>query len=307
MERITQIRTPTSSSGSNHCTSNNSNNNTLTRTHSPHSPRGTNKATHGVFHLSSTASGSSGVGGGGVADMASSVATLLSSPAKHSAGMGGGTLPLFASSALAMASNHNHSAQPDLVYHVRQVQHSLKHFRDVVAKNKLEMLPGNGTVVLDTVNTVIHVLKSLSLNEHNAALISATTLVYLSLGRMIKLCDEVLLMGDCGGSSSRGAAAAGDDRLAEGPCAALSAANVAEVVDEIERAIENLVRVAGEQIAERQQNGATAEKSKATEEQAPAAAAKIASVSSNTLQRPSLEGTAAGQRTSLPDIALTPW
>lgn len=45
----------------------------------------------------------------------------------------------------------------DLETHVRQAQLALKHFRDVVSKNKLEMLPGNGTVVLETV-TAIHVL-----------------------------------------------------------------------------------------------------------------------------------------------------
>lgn len=54
----------------------------------------------------------------------------------------------------------------DLHVHVRQVQLALLHFRDVVSKNKLEMLPGNGTVVLDTVTTIHTLLKSYLLYEN---------------------------------------------------------------------------------------------------------------------------------------------
>lgn len=54
----------------------------------------------------------------------------------------------------------------DLHVHVRQVQLALLHFRDVVSKKKLEMLPGNGTVVLDTVTTIHTVLKSYLLYEN---------------------------------------------------------------------------------------------------------------------------------------------
>lgn len=42
----------------------------------------------------------------------------------------------------------------DLDYHVRQVKHALTHFKDVISKNKLEMLPGNGTVVLESIANV---------------------------------------------------------------------------------------------------------------------------------------------------------
>lgn len=42
----------------------------------------------------------------------------------------------------------------DLNYHVRQVKNALTHFKDVILKNKLEMLPGNGTVVLELVANV---------------------------------------------------------------------------------------------------------------------------------------------------------
>lgn len=42
----------------------------------------------------------------------------------------------------------------DLAYHVRQVKNALTHFKDVILKNKLEMLPGNGTVVLELIANV---------------------------------------------------------------------------------------------------------------------------------------------------------
>lgn len=54
----------------------------------------------------------------------------------------------------------------DLHIHVRQVRLALLHFRDVVLKKKLEMLPGNGTIVLDTVTTIHTELKSYLLYEN---------------------------------------------------------------------------------------------------------------------------------------------
>lgn len=33
--------------------------------------------------------------------------------------------------------------------------HALTHFKDVISKNKLEMLHGNGTIVLETVSNVL--------------------------------------------------------------------------------------------------------------------------------------------------------
>lgn len=42
----------------------------------------------------------------------------------------------------------------DLNYHVRQVKHALTHFKDVIIKKKLEMLHGNGTVVLESITNV---------------------------------------------------------------------------------------------------------------------------------------------------------
>lgn len=118
----------------------------------------------------------------------------------------------------------------DLHAHVKQVHVALKHFRDVVSKNKLEMLPGNGTVVLDTVTTIHGVLKMYVLNEQSSTLLSATNQVYQSLAKLIKLCDDVLLHGD----------------------KALDRENVAEVVQVVEEAVQNLVSLAQDQIANRE-------------------------------------------------------
>lgn len=62
-------------------------------------------------------------------------------------------------------------------------------------------------------------LQTYTLNEHSSAIISATTQVYLSLGKLIKLCDEVLLSEN------------------EENCASLSNENVTEVVDLVDAAI----------------------------------------------------------------------
>lgn len=71
---------------------------------------------------------------------------------------GGGTAALRPHSPRAISRHHANSAGTpgahdekspihDLDNMVRQVQLALKHFRDVVSKDKLEMLPGNGNVV----------------------------------------------------------------------------------------------------------------------------------------------------------------
>lgn len=66
----------------------------------------------------------------------------------------------------AMGDSLDKNPLRDLHIHVRQVQLALLHFRDVVSKKKLEMLPGNGTIVLDTVTTIHTVLKSYLLYEN---------------------------------------------------------------------------------------------------------------------------------------------
>ncbi|XP_055682871.1 guanine nucleotide-releasing factor 2 isoform X2 [Lutzomyia longipalpis] len=159
----------------------------------------------------------------------------------------------------------------DLNYHVRQVKNSLKHFKDVISKKKLEMLPGNGTVVLESIANVHIALQAYGLNEQSNALISAKTQMYASLGRLIKLCDEVLL--------------AENDQT----CAAIEPENVQEVTALVDAALENLLQVSNAKLTDRMSSSSQ-----------PAAVR----TSSNTLQRPMID--VASQRTSLPDIPLTP-
>lgn len=102
----------------------------------------------------------------------------------------------------------------DVNYHARQVKHALTHFKDVVGKNKLEMLHGNGkrardnrnsirrifkvisilgTIVLESIANIHSALKAQKLNEHNSAIISAKQQAHHSLGNLIKLCDDALI------------------------------------------------------------------------------------------------------------------
>ncbi|XP_063235683.1 guanine nucleotide-releasing factor 2 isoform X3 [Bacillus rossius redtenbacheri] len=161
----------------------------------------------------------------------------------------------------------------DLDRLVKQVQFALKHFRDVVSKNKLEVLPGNGTVVLETITTIHGVLKTYVLNDQSSTLVSATNQVYQSLAKLIKLCDDVLLHGE----------------------KALDKENVSEVVQLVDEAVQNLVSLAQDKIANRE--------------------ASFQSANSHGLSRhvSSLTDRASGhlasadhQRSSLPDIPLTP-
>ncbi|EFN75810.1 Guanine nucleotide-releasing factor 2 [Harpegnathos saltator] len=71
----------------------------------------------------------------------------------------------------------------DLHIHVRQVQLALLHFRDVVSKKKLEMLPGNGTIVLDTVTTIHNALKSYLLYENSGIF---PNFYFKNLGHFVK-------------------------------------------------------------------------------------------------------------------------
>lgn len=103
---------------------------------------------------------------------------------------------------------------------MRQVKNALQHFKGVISRNRLEVLPANGTVVLETIANVHTALQPYTLNENSSAIISATTQVYLSLGKLIKLCDEVLLSED------------------DANCASLSQENVTEVVELVEKAVQ---------------------------------------------------------------------
>uniref|UniRef100_A0A8W7PPL2 Uncharacterized protein n=1 Tax=Anopheles coluzzii TaxID=1518534 RepID=A0A8W7PPL2_ANOCL len=162
----------------------------------------------------------------------------------------------------------------------------LTHFKDVILKNKLEMLPGNGTVVLESIANVHTALQSYTLNEHSSAFINATNHVHVSLGNLLKLCDEVLLTKE------------GDD------CPSLSKENVKEVVELVENAVNNLVNLANEKLSDRKAIGTGGGGGPGTGVSGTAAGHSTGGPSSNTLQRPTVD--VVSQRTSLPDIPLTP-
>ncbi|KAG5322566.1 C3G factor, partial [Pseudoatta argentina] len=174
-----------------------------------------------LSHMRSPGSGSGGGGGG------SGAATRAASPSS----------PRTPRDKNASGSNDSGTALDknplrDLHIHVRQVQLALLHFRDVVSKKKLEMLPGNGTIVLDTVTTIHNALKSYLLYENSSTLGSATNQVYQALAQLLKLCDDVLLHGD--------------------QSSALDTENVTHVIGLVEEAVKNLVALAHEKIANKQ-------------------------------------------------------
>ncbi|KAH8354371.1 hypothetical protein KR084_009428 [Drosophila pseudotakahashii] len=181
--------------------------------------------------------------------------------------------------------------------HVKDISNALKHFRDVILKKKLEVLPGNGTVILETIASMYSVIQTYTLNENSAIMSGATQQVYQSLGKLIKLCDEVMLSEE------------------SGECASLSNENVREVIDLLEDAVRNLVTLAQGKLKEQDQCafrysgtglggiGAAAEiMGKVT-----ASPGVMSHVPGAGIMRVSAaEAAVIAQRTSLPDIALTP-
>lgn len=111
---------------------------------------------------------------------------------------------------------YNKSPIQELDELCRQIQFALKHFRDVVSKQKLEMLSGNGTVVLDTVWHINLAVKSSVEAESSSSITSAINHMYQSVARLIKLCDDVLI----------------DNKSAE-----LDEKNVSEIVQQVEDAV----------------------------------------------------------------------
>ncbi|CAH0553656.1 unnamed protein product [Brassicogethes aeneus] len=116
----------------------------------------------------------------------------------------------------------------------KQIQVALKHFREIISKNKLEMLPGNGTIVLDTVWMINLSVKSSLSSDNSSSVSSATNRMYQSVARLIKLCDDVLI----------------DDKSAE-----LKMDNVEEILVQVDEAVRNLTELAREKIAQQQQIG----------------------------------------------------
>ncbi|XP_030245917.1 guanine nucleotide-releasing factor 2 isoform X5 [Drosophila navojoa] len=180
--------------------------------------------------------------------------------------------------------------------HVKDISNALKHFRDVILRKKLEVLPGNGTVILETIASMYSVIQSYTLNENSAIMSSATQQVYQSLGKLIKLCDEVML----------------SEKSTE--CASLSNENVREVIDLLEDAVRNLVTLAQGKLKEQDQctfrysGGGLGGIGAAADIMGAVTAASTAGGSVPGLHTPTDAAAAAAvaQRTSLPDIALTP-
>ncbi|XP_029033825.1 guanine nucleotide-releasing factor 2 isoform X7 [Osmia bicornis bicornis] len=175
-----------------------------------------------LSHMRSPGSGSGG-GGSGAATRAASPSSPRTPRDKSAPGC-------------TDATTLDKNPLRDLHIHVRQVQLALLHFRDVVSKKKLEMLPGNGTIVLDTVTTIHTVLKSYLLYENSSTLGSATNQVYQALAQLLKLCDDVLLHGD--------------------QSSALDTENVTHIIGLVEEAVKNLVALANEKITNRQKPAA---------------------------------------------------
>ncbi|XP_020803732.1 guanine nucleotide-releasing factor 2 isoform X9 [Drosophila serrata] len=189
--------------------------------------------------------------------------------------------------------------------HVKDISNALKHFRDVILKKKLEVLPGNGTVILETIASMYSVIQNYTLNENSAIMTSATQQVYQSLGKLIKLCDEVMLSEE------------------SGECASLSNENVREVIDLLEDAVRNLVTLAQGKLKEDQcafrysgsglgSIGAAAEIMGAVTASSgvggglgggPGTGIGLGMAS---MRVSAAESAAVAQRTSLPDIGLTP-
>ncbi|KAF4520845.1 hypothetical protein B566_EDAN011160, partial [Ephemera danica] len=97
------------------------------------------------------------------------------------------------------------------------VQFALTHFRDVVSKNKLEMLAGNGTVVLDTVTNIVVLLRN------------STSQLHQCVARLIRLCDDVVLYGS----------------------PALGKENVVQLVQAVQDAVQNLVSLSRDKLSQK--------------------------------------------------------
>ncbi|KAL3278461.1 hypothetical protein HHI36_013782 [Cryptolaemus montrouzieri] len=122
----------------------------------------------------------------------------------------------------------------------KQIELALKHFRDVFKKQIFLMLPGNGTLILDSVWHINLAIKSSVAADSSSSVMSATQGMYQSVARLIKLCDDVLI--DCN-------------------TAELDQQNVEEIVSQMENAVRNLIELAKEKIKQQQSNYKTTPRS----------------------------------------------
>ncbi|XP_020715438.1 guanine nucleotide-releasing factor 2 isoform X6 [Ceratitis capitata] len=200
--------------------------------------------------------------------------------------------------------------------HVKDISNALKHFRDVILKSKLEVLPGNATVILETIASMYTVIQSYALDKHSPVLLSATQQVYQSLGKLVKLCDEVMLIHAARRGDDESSGGADGDGVGDGNAQTerqqlktlLSEDNVKEIVDLLGDAVRNLATLSQQKLKEREENAFKYAPSNidaaATSNNVNVNNNSSAAVSHNHLMRLPVE--VAGQRTSLPDITLTP-
>ncbi|KAG1714351.1 Rap guanine nucleotide exchange factor 1 [Nymphon striatum] len=73
---------------------------------------------------------------------------------------------------------------------------ALRYFKDVVDKDKLEMLPGCATEVLEIVFAIHMILKKCLLTEQSSVVTSSTNQVYQSLASLIRWSDNLVLLGN---------------------------------------------------------------------------------------------------------------
>ncbi|KAK9701806.1 RasGEF domain [Popillia japonica] len=117
---------------------------------------------------------------------------------------------------------YNKGPIEELDHQYKQLSIALKHFRDVVAKKKLEMLPGNGTIVLDTIWAINLIVQRSIVSPDNTKMVkAATNRMYQRVAKLIKLCDDALI----------------DDQ-----CSALDEQNVEEVLSLLDDAVKFLMK-----------------------------------------------------------------
>ncbi|KAK7580503.1 hypothetical protein V9T40_001132 [Parthenolecanium corni] len=147
------------------------------------------------------------------------------------------------------------------------VQIALRFFHDVISKNKLEMLPGNGTIVLESIANIHSALKkSYALDEQSSLIVSGLNRVYQSVAGLIKLCDDLLIRGEKVENKEY----------------------VTETIQYVEEAVQNLVSIATDKVNERENRSFQSECSTTS--------SRCSTISSDLSQ----------YRVSMPEIVMSP-
>lgn len=75
------------------------------------------------------------------------------------------------------------TVKPTTMFEFEVISNFCAYCRDVVSKNKLEMLPGNGTIILETIWSINLSIKSSINNDKSNTIESATHRVYQTVAR----------------------------------------------------------------------------------------------------------------------------